>query len=258
MTMATSIKTLFLAWQDYESRSWFPIGRLTFDGKRYQFVYIQDAKKAQEQCGFEPLLSFPDLEGVYRSDYLFPVFANRLMSSSRPEYKHFLERLNLEENTADLMLMLARSEGKRETDSLQVFPHPELDESGCYHLHFFAHGLRHLPECSIERINRLKVGEILWLSHEFQNPYDPQALMLTTEDHYILGYCPMFLVSYMFDILRRNPDAVEVKVDRVNLSPTPLQFRLLCRMNYSVVGDIEPFSQDQYQPIKVMAEVLSL
>jgi len=40
------MKTLFLAWQDYESRSWSPIGRLTFDEKRYQFVYIQGGKKA--------------------------------------------------------------------------------------------------------------------------------------------------------------------------------------------------------------------
>jgi hypothetical protein len=255
MTRDTTIKTLFLAWQDYQSRSWFPIGRLTFDGKKYRFSYIQGVKDAQEQCGFKPLFSFPELEAVYESDYLFPVFANRLMSAARPEYKNFLNRLNLPENTTDLMLMLARSEGKRETDSLQVFPYPEVDDLGRYCLHFFAHGLRHLPDCAINRINALQVGEMLWLSHEFQNPYDSQALILTTADHYIIGYCPRFLTSYIFDILRSNPFAVEVKVDKINALPNPLQFRLLCRMTYSVFDDLEPFSQDQYQPIRIMSKV---
>ncbi|MEH2319266.1 hypothetical protein [Nostoc sp.] len=31
------MKTLFLAWQDPKSWAWFPIGRLTFDGTKYQF-----------------------------------------------------------------------------------------------------------------------------------------------------------------------------------------------------------------------------
>jgi hypothetical protein len=258
MTEKFSIQTLFLAWQDHKSRAWFPVGRLTFNGQKYQFIYIQGAKQAQKLCGFKPLLSFPQLEEVYESDYLFPVFANRLMSSARPEYKDFLKRLNLVENTTDLMLMLARSEGKRETDSLQVFPYPELDEPGHYHLHFFAHGLRHLPNCSIQRIDSLKAGEKLWLAHEFQNPYDSQALILTTEDHHFLGYCPKFLVSYVFDILHRNPQAVEVKVEQVNLSPTPLQFRLLCRLDCSMAGDIEAFSQREYEPIKKMLDIVQV
>jgi hypothetical protein len=40
---ATLLKTLFLAWQDYQSRLWFPVGRLTFDGEVYTFVYIKGA-----------------------------------------------------------------------------------------------------------------------------------------------------------------------------------------------------------------------
>lgn len=249
LARATAVQTVFLAWQDHESRSWFPVGRLTFDGQKYRFVYIRGALEAQEQCGFQPLLSFPEWDGVYESDYLFPVFANRLMSPSRPEYRRFLERLNLDRDSQDLMAMLARCEGKRETDSLRVFPFPEQDGSGYEHLHFFAHGLRYLPNCSIERINRLEVREKLWLSHEFQNPYDPQALTLTTEDHHILGYCPRYLGSFMFDLLRTNLTEVKVRVERVNVSPTPLQFRLLCRLSYKNNGEIKPFSQAQYQPL---------
>lgn len=85
-----TLKTLFLAWQDSDSRRWFPIGRLTFNTDKYEFVYTQGAKEAQKECGFEPLLSFPYLDQVYTSTQLFPVFANRLMPRSRPEYSDFV------------------------------------------------------------------------------------------------------------------------------------------------------------------------
>jgi len=44
--------------------------------------------------------------------------------------------------------MLARSGGRRETDTLTVFPIPEPDSEGRYRLHFFLHGLRYLPPCA--------------------------------------------------------------------------------------------------------------
>ena len=55
------------------------------------------------------------------------------------------------------MVLSARSEGKRETDSLTVFPCLEADESGKYELHFFAHGLRYLPEDAIAKIEQFQV-----------------------------------------------------------------------------------------------------
>ena len=242
-------KTLFLAWQDYKSRIWFPIGRLTFDGERYQFVYIKGAKDAEQQCGFQPLISFPQWNEVYYSTHLFPVFANRLMSRSRPEYKSFVERLNISLNEDDPMVLLARSEGKRETDSLTVFPCPEADEEGKYQLHFFAHGLRYLPEAAIARIEQFNVGDKLLLANEFQNEYDRRALTLNTQDHYIVGYCPRYLLSNIFEILMKDPQLVEVKVERINQLPTPLNYRFLCKMTYSTLDDIKPFSQAEYQPI---------
>ncbi|MFM6120553.1 MAG: DNA-binding protein, partial [Sphaerospermopsis kisseleviana] len=57
-------QTLFLAWQDTDSRSWFTIGKLTYDGKEYQFVYTQGVKEAENQCQFQPLYSFPDFHKV--------------------------------------------------------------------------------------------------------------------------------------------------------------------------------------------------
>ncbi len=243
-------KTLFLAWQDYESRFWFPIGRLTFDSERYQFVYIKGAEDAKQQCGFQPLISFPQWDKVYYSTNLFPIFANRLMSRSRPEYKSFVERLNVPLDNDDPMVLLARSEGKRETDSLTVFPRPEANQEGKYELHFLAHGLRYLPEGAIALIEQFQVGDKLWLAHEFQNEYDTRALTLNTQDHYIVGYCPRYLLSNVFDVLMQSPQLVDVRVERINYSPTPLRFRLLCKMTYSTLDDVQPFSQDEYQPIE--------
>lgn len=244
-----TLKTLFLAWQDTNSRSWSTIGRLTFDGVRYKFVYTQGVKEAQQKYRFEPLLSFPRLDEVYTSTHLFPVFANRLMPRSRPDYSSFIQWLNMPQHEDDPIAMLARSGGQRETDTLTVFPCPEPDEEGRYNLHFFLHGLRHLPESAIERINCFESGERLWLAHEFQNPFDPQALTLHTENHYIVGYCPRYLNSEVFKLLRQNPRFVDVRVERVNQSPTPLQFRLLCNMTAQCSEDFRPFSSQEYQPL---------
>lgn len=123
-------KTLFLAWQDPISRFWFPIGRLTFDGSVYQFVYTQGVKEAEEKSAFKPLSSFPCLDEVYTSTQLFPVFVNRLMSQSRPDYQRFIEWLNIPNDEHDPLTILARSGGERETDTLAVVPCPEVDERG--------------------------------------------------------------------------------------------------------------------------------
>lgn len=73
----------------------------------------------------QPLISFPKWDEIYFSNHLFPIFANRLMSRSRPEYKSFVERLNISLEEDDPMILLAWSEGKRATDSLAVFPCPD-------------------------------------------------------------------------------------------------------------------------------------
>ncbi len=258
MKTLQQVKTLFLAWQDYHSREWFPIGKLTFDGKKYKFVYINGAKDAQEKRGFKPLLSFPNFEEIYYSTNLFPIFANRLMSSSRPEYHSFLERLNLSKDETDLMKILAHTDGKRETDSLTIFPYPSIDEKGKYHLYFLAHGLRYLPPETITHIETMKRGEQLWLAHEFHNPYDNKALTINTADHYIVGYCPRYLVGNIFDILMQEPQLVEVKVAKINHKPTPIKFRLLCEMIYSGIEGYCPFQQKEYQPISQVNNCASL
>jgi hypothetical protein len=254
---ATLPKTLYLAWQDYQSRSWFPVGQLTFDGKVYTFVYINGAKQAQQKCGFEPLMSFPEWNRVYCSTELFAFFANRVMPRSRPDYQSFLDRFNLSAQNLDLMEFLGRTEGERQTDNFKIFPCPQRNPNGQYHFSFLAHGLRYLPECSVQRMEQLEVGESLWLAHEFHNPYDNKALTLNTKDHHILGYYPRYLVEDVFEVLRHDPKLVEVKVAKVNLPPSPLKSRLLCEITYSGFEGYVPFAQEQYQPLTEEHEAIS-
>lgn len=248
-------KKLFLAWQDPVSRRWFTIGRLTFDGGLYRFTYTQGVHEAQRESGFQPLQMFPDFHAEYESDELFPLFSNRLMPRSRPDYAEFVQWLSLAEHDHEPMALLARSGGARVTDTLEVFPCPERDASGQYQVHFFVHGLSHMPPSSIERASRLQPGETLLLLQDFQNPRDPRALMMRTaesmpSDMHLMGYCPRYLLDDALNLLEKDCRLAQVTVERVNPPPVPAQFRLLCRMTMNWVNGFEPFSSAAYQPLE--------
>jgi len=53
------MKTLFIAWQDAQSRSWAPVGRLTREDGIYQFVYTRGA---EEMSNFRPFGWVQDLQ----------------------------------------------------------------------------------------------------------------------------------------------------------------------------------------------------
>lgn len=242
------MKKLFLTWQDKESRKWYPIGQLTFDGKVYRFFYIKGAETAKTESNFQEIVSFPDLHEIYESTELFPMFANRVMPSSRPEYKQTIEWLALPENSLDPLAFIARSGGTKVNDRFEMFCYPELAANKTYLLHFFAHGLRHLPDCSIERISALENGERLYLAQDFQNPHDENALELNTRNHHIVGYCPRYFLDDINEVINQK-QYCEVRVERVNDSSSPLQFRLLCRMTFSASGNQKPFERGNYEPI---------
>ena len=211
------MKRLFLTcqFQNNESRKWYPVGELNFDGETYRFFYIKGAETAQNEANFQPLVSFPDLREIYESTELFPMFANRVMPESRPEYRQTIEWLALAENQTDPLAFLARTGGAKVTDKFEIFCYPELDEKGDYNLHFFPHGLRYVRDDAIKRISSLERGDRLFLAKAFQNPYDKNALQLQTRDNSIVGYCPSYLLDDVNEIVEKNID-LEVCVERVN------------------------------------------
>jgi HIRAN domain len=249
------MNTLFLAWQDPISRSWFPIGKLTYDDQRYHFGYIHGALLAQQQANFRPLLAFPNLNQSYSSIELFSPFANRLLNRSRPEYPEFIDWLNLTSEShgdpysIDPITLLGRSGGKRVTDHFEVFPFPKLSTAGEYEIYFFTHGLRHFPTHSQQRATECTVGEELLLVHDMQNQHDASALMLQTFDRHTLGFCPRYLAKDFFKLVCTTPQAIKVVVEKVNPAPVPLQFRLLCKLTAQYEQGFQPFSSAEYQLI---------
>jgi len=243
------MKKLFLAWQDPQSRRWFPIGKLTFDGENYHFSYTHGVKKAQKESNFQLLYSFPELERDYISSELFPLFSNRLMRPSRPDYKEYIQSLNIPENEAEPFGILVRSEGRKATDTLEIFPCPEPNKDGIYYIHFFARGLRHMPKDSLEKIKELQAPEHLYVAYDFQNRYDSKALLLRTEQYHNLGYCPRYLAENIYEVWQDNPASIIVSVERVNFAPTPIQYRLLCKMTLQCPRDFSLFSSQDYQSI---------
>ena len=108
------MKTLFLAWQDRQSRRWFPVGRLVCDRDvrgQFEFVYIRGALEAKALTGFVEIPGFPDLKKEYRSIELFPAFRNRTMNPNRPDRAEYLQQLGLEESQWNAIAELSVSGG---------------------------------------------------------------------------------------------------------------------------------------------------
>jgi hypothetical protein len=210
---------------------------------------------------FVPLPAFPYFDRVYKSSELFPLFANRVMSPRRPDYKEFHQWLALPENEHDPMVVLARSGGQRVTDTLEIFRCPEQKSDGSYSLHFFAHGLRYMADDAVARAATLHHSEPLYVVLDVQNPADGDALLLRTcetvpTDVRLLGYWPRYLAREICPLLKQNGQAVRVKVERVNLPPVPIQYRLLCQATVTPPDGTTLFSSQMYQPYKQTPDIM--
>ncbi len=241
-------RTLYVAWKDPDSRRWFPIGRLDAGAERYRFCYLRGAEQASTS-GFRGLMAFPDLKEAYESGELFPVFQNRLLSKSRPDYPEHLDRLDIPLEQDDPIVILGRNGGRRVTDMLELFPLPARDPVGAYRVHFFAHGLRHLPPDSADTVRELQPDAQLLLCRDVQNRVDPDAILLRTAPGYLVGWTPRYLNRDLLDILDRCASDPTVTVVRVNRHPAPLGQRLLCCLVACWPEGFEPFNGDEYQPL---------
>lgn len=220
------MNTVYLAWEDPQTKRWLPIGKLTAQNGRYQFAYT---KGAHESSGFVPIGKMHDLTKVYESDQLFPLFANRLLPKNRPEYKRLLDWLDLEDGQDNPLVLLARTEGIRETDPFEVFHCPEPGTDGSYSAKFFSHGMRYLGDASLNRVDTLAEGDRLYMMLDPQNPHDRFAVALRTDDPAtIVGYCPRYLTQD-FNALLAAEDGLQVSVGRINRD-APAQFRLFCHV----------------------------
>lgn len=244
------MNALFVAWRASDSTGgvWGPVGRLHYDGQFYWFCYTLGARKLQ---GFRPFSPMNDLDQVYASETLFPLFANRLLSPSRPEYEAFLRwgGFNTDpDNPPTPLAILSVTEGIRQTDSIEVFPCPTPDAEGCYLNRFFLHGIRWMSASAQELIDQLQPSQRLILQPEPQNVADRNAVAVYTENQLTqIGYVPRYLAHDVGKLVNQC-DYVELVVERLN-SDAPLQQRLLCCMRSCWPAGFRPCSGEDFLPI---------
>lgn len=249
------MNSLFVAWRPPmpDPTGWRPIGRLEHDGDLFRFWYTQGARKP----GFRPFVQMEALDQIYESVDLFPVFGNRLLSKSRPEYEAFMRWSGFDsQNPPDPIVVLGVTEGRRETDAIEVFPCPTPDAEGEYVNRFFLHGVRRLPVDVVDRVGRLIAGECLKVSLDPQNEFDPHAVAVRTNtDRMFIGYVPRYLAHDVRQLMQRsNTDCFELNVVRVN-PDAPLRNRVLCQMRASWPRGFQPCSDSDFAPIPIAATV---
>ena len=241
------MKSLYIAWQDPETRLWHTVGILIKQNDSYTFAYTKGALASPR---FKYLGRMHDLYQRYVSSELFPLFSNRVLSRSRPEYPDYVRWLAVEPENDEPMQLLARSGGIRATDELCVYPLPEINAKGEIELFFLSHGLRHLSQSDLQNVNQLKIGDKILFKPEDENPADCFALRLETNQHQTVGYCP----RYLNRDLRRVIDLtnVDISVERLNLD-APIQYRLLCRATFILPVGLAYFAGDEYLPLDWVA-----
>lgn len=240
-------RRLYVSWRD-PIGSIHPIGilvrRRTRGEERFLFAYL---KLAEQLPAFQPLPGLPDLYRRYESRTLFPVFANRVMPRSRPDFDLLAHRVDLG-GDADPFEVMARSGGVRATDRIEVFSgpvHTTADRSTCL---FFARGIRHI-EGAAQAVDDLVPGDRLVLSREQTNAFNPQAMLLRASDERSVGYVPDYLLEHILELRDLNRSEPEIVVEHVNDAHTAPHLRLLCRLNAPWPPGYEPFSDARFKPL---------
>lgn len=163
---------LIVTWRKESNKQWFPIGILkrTFtqeDKIEYHFSYTKGVLEAKNE-GFAPLFGEQrdeNLKRTYISDeVIFSVFANRLMTKSRPEYPRYKQWLDLQDESNPLE-ELAKNNGIRATDNLQVFAIPE-EKNGKYIVDFFIHKFDFIDPAIQAKVGELKPEDTLYLAQD--------------------------------------------------------------------------------------------
>lgn len=247
---------VFISWQSQETTAWHVVGNLDYDGERYTFRYTNGSKEAKNH-GFTPFQGMEDLDRVYTSFQLFPLFQNRVLSKRRPEYPRFISWFRLDENATEMDL-LARSNGIKVTDKLQTFSRLLVDRNGDFDCCFFVHGLSHRSDEAKEYVSNLSVGTELFLQHEPENDYDSHATLVlsSTEEGSALklGYCPRYLSADVSHLLHNNTESMMFTVEGFNEN-APMYYKLMCRLKGKVKPDFNRslLDRDEFKFVQEMA-----
>lgn len=237
---------LYIAWQNIETREWIPVAKLEKNEGKFILSYTQGANKYPAFTGFGRM---NDLGKIYSSTDIFPFFKNRLISKSRPDYKKYISWLGLDVDS-DEMELLSISSGSRATDSYEIVAPPEKFNDSLL-LKFFIRGISHLPKEVIRLLDNLKVDQKLFLMKDHQNPHDPHATAVRSDDPKVLiGYIPKYYCKSL-DRIEKLISKFEVSVSILkNNIDAPLSMKILCVVeikNSSYLADDFFEAEDNFQ-----------
>ena len=129
---------LYLIWKEPTTRRNYVVGQLSKNGQ-YEFCYGYEVKDAIEK-GFEPLISFEDINKTYKSDTLFPTFSSRLPDRKRRGIERILSKYGLK--TFDEYKLLKRSGARLPIDTLEFIDPILTEHNGEIKRIFYISGVR--------------------------------------------------------------------------------------------------------------------
>jgi hypothetical protein len=254
-------RRLVVTWQHPDKRLIEPIGLLDYDGGSYRFGYIRHALNVED---FRPLLGFGDLYGSYASGDLFPLFAQRVMDPQRPDYQRYVERLGLEAD-ASPWEQIARSQGSRQGDTIQLLPQPANHE-GTITGHFLVHGIRHVAgETRIldgrpvmvsgqqveDALAALRPGDVLTVAGEPGNKINQLALMVVAPPVTPVGWIPNLMLEDMHRLMTLAE--VTITAAHINGPDAPWHLRLVAELTARGAGDFRFFQGEQWELLSAPA-----
>jgi len=195
--MTPLVRTLFIAWQNPESRRIFPVARLTLERSgEYELRYIGAVRTAQ-QHGFSGLPGFEQIDARYVSAELPAIFRERPAPRRRVPSEPMgqpLSELPRELLDATPVTLFARRRRGDAPERLEAFAPPLRAPDGRRWGVFEARGVGRVQE-SLEVLAALAPEERLLVRAEPDNPYNPHALLIVRQDGAPLGYVPDYLAN---------------------------------------------------------------
>lgn len=194
---------IYLVWKDIKTRRQYIVGQLSKNGQ-FEFNYGFEVSEAIEK-GFKLLISFEDIDKVYRSDILFPVFSSRLPDKKRNGLDKILFKYGMEEY--DDYKLLKRSGAKLPIDNLE-FIDPLLDENSySVRRFFYLAGPRHYIGCDgvdCAKSVELNTHDILQLVLEPENMYDKNAIKIVNSNNVHIGYVPRYYSQGVTELINKK------------------------------------------------------
>lgn len=235
----TATCRLLVTQRDPGSLTYRPLGFLADEVERgYSFAYLRSTVQAP---WFVALPGLSRTDGPSRSAFLFPLFAERVISPRRPDRPQTMRALGLPLDAGPFEV-LRRSAGRRVEDQIELVPVPDIGADGWVELAFLVHGVRHMTQEAQDQISALAVGERLNLRPEPTNTVNTRAVLVTDSGELPVGYVPDPLLEFVSEMTD-----VETSVLQANGPEVGFHMRLLVRLEGRLQSD--PFARSEWATV---------